>query len=164
MKIGDRVSVIDDDVRGTVTSVHGDWVVVKDEFGFTHRYDKKALVVYEVSLYDEVKTVPKKDSQKPNARKNLKPHPVLDLHFEKLVENPTDYDSVERLFIQKEKLIEKIEFCRKNRIRKLEIIHGIGDGVLQKMVHDYLSGQMNIEFEDHEFFYHQTGSVLITLK
>ncbi|MGZ5273790.1 MAG: hypothetical protein ACXWCA_05710 [Kaistella sp.] len=43
-------------------------------------------------------------------------------------------------------------------------MHGIGDGVLQRMVHDYLVGQTNLEFDDHDFFYHQRGSVMVTLR
>ena len=59
---------------------------------------------------------------------------------------------------------ETVAFCRANNLKKLEIIHGIGDGVLQRMVHDYLVGQTNLEFDDHDFFYHQRGSVMVTLR
>jgi hypothetical protein len=48
-----------------------------------------------------------------------------------LVKNPNDYDSFER-FIQKEKLMEVIEFCRKNNLKRLEIVHGIGDGTYRE--------------------------------
>jgi hypothetical protein len=41
MKIGDTVSVVDEDLSGVVTSVKGNIVVFKDEYGFTHQYPKK---------------------------------------------------------------------------------------------------------------------------
>ena len=63
---------------------------------------------------------------------------------------------------QSEKLIEKLEYCRSNNMKKLNIIHGIGDGVLQNMVHEVLQGFTGIEYEDHDFFYHSTGNVLVT--
>ena len=161
MKIGDQVSVIDEDLKGKVTSVNGEIIVFKDEHGFPHPYKKEKLVLQNPEIYEAVKAISKRETLKPISKKHNKNHLVLDLHFENLVKNPNDYDSFERLFIQKEKLIETFEFCRKNKIKELEIIHGIGDGVLQKMVHDFLIGQRNIDFEDDDFFYHSTGNVVV---
>ena len=128
------------------------------------KYQKEKLVLKNASIYEELGTVNKKVQTKSTSQKNPKIHKVLDLHFENLVKNPQEYDSFERLFIQKEKLIETLDFCRKNNLKKLEIIHGIGDGVLQKMVHDYLVGQTNIEFEESDFFYHSTGNVVVRFR
>ena len=164
MKIGDKVSAVDDDLKGTVTSVKGGVVVVKDAHGFTHHFKENKLVLQNPALYDQSPTVFKPEIAKPQSKKHNKKHLVLDLHFENLVKNASDYDAFERLFIQKEKLVETISFCRTNRLKKLEIIHGIGDGVLQKMVYDYLHSQTNLEFDDYDFFYHQRGSVLVTLR
>lgn len=164
MKIGDKVSVLDDDLKGVITSVKGEIAVFRDEHGFTHQYKKHQLVLQNPHLYENLKTVPKPEIRKPLSKRHHKNHLVLDLHFENLVKNPGEYDAFERIFMQKEKLIQTLDFCRKNNLKKLEIIHGIGDGVLQKMVHDYLLGQTNIDFEDHDFFYHQTGSVIVTLR
>lgn len=163
MKIGDKVSVIDEDLKGVITSIKGEIVVFKDNHGFTHQYKKTKVVLQNPEIYNLVKTVQKKESSKHVSKKHNKAHLVLDLHFENLVEKPGQFDSFERLFIQKEKLAETLEFCRRNNLKKLEVIHGIGDGVLQKMVHDYLSGQMNLEFEESDFFYHSTGSVMVKL-
>lgn len=164
MRIGDKVAAIDDDLKGVITSVKGDTVVFKDEHGFTHQFGKNQVVLQNPDIYKEVGTVQKPEISKPVSKKHNRKHLVLDLHFEHLVKNPSEYDAFERIFIQKEKLMETISFCRKNNLKKLEIIHGIGDGVLQKMVYDYLNAQTNLEFEDHDFFYHQTGSVMVTLR
>ncbi len=162
LKIGDKVSVIDDGLKGIITSVKNDIVVFKDEHGFTHQFRKEKLVLQNPSIYENVKPIQKYETSKSVSKKHNKKHLVLDLHFENLVKNPAEYDSFERLFIQKEKLLETLNFCRKNNLKKLEIIHGIGDGVLQKMVYDELSEQTNIEFDDHDFFYHQSGSVMVS--
>lgn len=164
MKIGDKISVIDDNLKGTITSVNGEVVVFKDEHGFTHKEKKEKLVLQDPEIYEHVPTVIKKETAKPRSKKHNRKHLVLDLHFENLVKNPSDYNAFERIFIQKEKLEETIAFCRNNNLKKLEIIHGIGDGVLQRMVHDYLTRQTNLEFDDHDFFYHQRGSVMVTLR
>lgn len=164
MKIGDKISVIDDALKGTITSLKGAVIVFRDEHGFTHQERKEKLVLQNPEIYENVPTVIKKETAKPLSKKHNRKHLVLDLHFENLVKNPADYDAFERIFIQKEKLEETIAFCRNNNLKKLEIIHGIGDGVLQRMVHDYLVGQTNLEFDDDDFFYHQRGSVMVTLR
>lgn len=161
MKIGDKVSVVDEDLDGIVTSVQGDLVHFQDEFGFVHQYSKQKLIERNVSIYENLKVEKKSEPRKPISKKHNRNHLVLDLHFEKLVENPSGYDGFERLFIQKEKLWETIEFCRKNNLKKLEIIHGVGDGVLQKMVHTVLESQTGLDFYNKEILHHQSGSVMV---
>ncbi|WP_299178647.1 Smr/MutS family protein [uncultured Chryseobacterium sp.] len=161
MKIGDKVSVVDEDLGGVITSVHGDMVVFKDEFGFTYQYSKEKLVPKNSSLYEDIKIVKKPEPKKNLSKKHQKNHLVLDLHFHNLVKNPNDYDSFERLFIQKEKLLEVLEFCRKNNLKRLEIVHGIGDGVLQKLVWDTLESQTRLDFYNKEILHHQSGAVMV---
>ncbi|WP_415325535.1 Smr/MutS family protein [Chryseobacterium sp. MMS23-Vi53] len=161
MKIGDKVSVVDEDLGGVVTSVKGNIVVFKDEYGFTYQYPKEKLVPKNTEFYENIKVVKKAEPQKTISKKHQRNHLVLDLHFPNLVKNPNDYDSFERLFIQKEKLLETLEFCRKHNLKRLEIVHGIGDGVLQKLVFDTLESQTNIDFYNKEILHHQSGAVMV---
>lgn len=161
MKIGDKVSVIDENLSGTITSVHGEKVVFADEHGFMHQYLSSKLVLQHSGIYDEMDIEQKFEISAPKSRRHAKNHFVLDLHFELLVDQPESYDSFERLFIQKEKLVKTLEFCKKNKIKKLEIIHGIGDGTLQKMVNDVLESQTNLEFHHNAVLQHQSGSVTV---
>lgn len=161
MKIGDSVSVIDEDLSGVITSVHGDMVVFKDEHGFTHRMAVSQIVQRNADWYDNIQNVEKFKEYKPKSKKHQRNHFVLDLHFEKLVDMPLDYDGFERLFIQKEKLLEALAFCRKNRLKKMEIIHGLGDGTLQKMVIDTLESQLGLDFYNKEILHHQSGAIMV---
>lgn len=161
MKIGDKVSVVDEDLGGVVTSVKGNIVVFKDEFGFTYQYPQEKLVPKNADLYDNIKIIKKNEPQKVVSKKHHKNVLVLDLHFHNLVKNPNDYDSFERLFIQKEKLEQTLSFCRKNNLKKLEIVHGIGDGVLQKIVWDTLESQTNLDFYNKEILHNQSGAVMV---
>lgn len=164
MKPGDRISLIDDDMKGTVTVVKGDMVTFVDEHGFTHEYPKNKVVFQNPELYEGKPVVKKEVPTTKKSKKHQQTLKVLDLHFENLVSNPAEHNAFERLLIQKEKLEEAMAYCRQNQFKKLEIIHGIGDGVLQHMVFDYLRGQTGIDFEDHDFFYHQTGSVMVRFR
>ncbi|MEY8761352.1 Smr/MutS family protein [Chryseobacterium tongliaoense] len=161
MKIGDQVSVVDEDLSGTITSVNGNIVVFKDEYGFTYQYPKEKLVPKNASLYENMKVVKKAEPQKTISKSHQKNPLVLDLHFHNLVKNPNDYDSFERLFIQKEKLLEVLAFCRKNHLKRLEIVHGIGDGVLQRLVWDTLESQTHLDFYNKEILHHQSGAVMV---
>lgn len=164
MKPGDRISLIDDDMKGTVTAVKGEMITFRDAHGFMHEYPKNKLVIRNPSLYEGKPVIKKAEPTVKRSKKHQQTHKVLDLHFENLVSNPAEHSAFERLLIQKEKLEEAMAYCRRNRLKKLEIIHGIGDGVLQNMVFEYLRGQTGIDFEDHDFFYHQTGSVMVRFR
>lgn len=162
VKIGDLVSVIDDDLKGKISAFKGNLVQIEDEHGFHYDIEKGKVVLHNHNIYDEISITVKKETSTKISKKNQTQPQSIDLHFEKLVNNPQNFESWERLMIQREKLIEKLEYCRSNNMKKLNIIHGIGDGVLQNMVHEVLQGFAGIEYEDHDFFYHSTGNVLVT--
>ncbi|WP_027384253.1 Smr/MutS family protein [Epilithonimonas caeni] len=159
MKIGDLVSVIDEDLKGKILTILGNQVKIEDEHGFTYNFSKDKLTIIDSDLYQNSPIVRKKETSKIVSKKHNRAPLKLDLHFNFLVKNPSDYDAFERLIIQKEKLLETIDFCRKNHIKNLLIIHGIGDGVLQRMVYDVLEGLTNVEYDSDGFFYHQSGNV-----
>ena len=161
MKIGDLVSVLNDNLAGRITSVHGETVVFQDTHGFNHQYLKSQLVLQNPSIYEGLKVELKKETPKKSSKKHNKKPLILDLHFENLVKDTGRYSSFERLFMQREKLMETLDFCRKNHLKNLEVIHGIGDGVLQKMVHDVLSAQTGLEFYNNAILHHESGSVTV---
>lgn len=159
MKVGDKVSVIDENMRGKVLTIIANEVKIEDEHGFTYNFSKEKLTILDADLYENSPIIKKNETSKVISKKHNKAPLKLDLHFDLLVKNPSDYDAFERLMIQREKLEETIDFCRKNHIKKLQIIHGIGDGILQKMVYDILEGLTNVEYDSDGFFFHQSGNV-----
>lgn len=161
MKIGDLIAVIDEDLEGTVTSVQGNIICFQDEHGFNYQYPQEKVVLREKELYEGIKIKNKFEYTQPKSKKNKKNELVLDLHFEKIAPSTQNYDSFERLFLQKEKLLEMLDFCRENKIKRLEIIHGIGDGTLQQLVWRTLESQVNIDFYNKEILHEQAGSVLV---
>lgn len=164
MKIGSKVSLIDEALEGHITSIHGNNVVFIDNHGFTHTVSKENVIVREDSLYNNIQIVEKTEVAQPKSVKHSKNQLTLDLHFENLVKTANQYNSFERLFIQKQKLLQTLDFCRDNSIKKLEIVHGIGDGTLQKMVHNVLESQTNLEFHNNAVLHQQSGSVTVFFK
>ena len=163
MKIGDRVSVIDEDLSGKIISILGDEIQLQDEHGFEYFFHQSRVVVQNEAFYHNIFVIQKEETTKNISKKHAKNEMVLDLHFDRLVKNPQEYDPWERLFIQKEKLQETLDFCRANKIKNLEIIHGLGDGTLQNMVYEVLKNSVHIEFEENEFFKHSSASVKVII-
>lgn len=161
MKIGDQVSHKNLDLRGVITSVNGSIVVIKDEHGFTHKLDKTDLVPDASSLFESLKVNDTKKEDQKTRHKSKKDYSTLDLHFDKLVEVPEFYDASERLHIQKTALLERIEFCKKNKISPLHIIHGLGQGVLQEMVIETLESKAFLEYRHTEVLKEQSASVIV---
>lgn len=164
MKIGDSVSVLDDQIKGKITAIKGDKISIEDQHGFIYDYNKNEVVSNESRIYEDIEIVKKPEFSKAISKKHDKNPFILDLHFEKLSKSRGKIDSFERLFLQKEKLLATLEYCRKNHLKKLEIIHGIGDGILQQMVYDVLESQTNIEFHNKEILHHQSATVLVYLR
>lgn len=52
MKIGDFVSVIDHDINGKIKSVQNDDVIIIDQYGFSHQFSKKDLIIRYKEFYD----------------------------------------------------------------------------------------------------------------
>ena len=45
MKIGDKVSVLDEDISGSITAISKDEITIIDSDGFEYQYYKKELVL-----------------------------------------------------------------------------------------------------------------------
>lgn len=164
MKIGDWITLVDEDLKAKIIAKKGEVLTVEDEYGFEQQFFTTEVIKIEPTLYDQTPIITKKEPEKKVSKKNKREILALDLHFDKLVDNPLEYSSWERLFIQKQKLQDTLDFCRQHRIRELEVIHGIGDGVLQEMVLEVLKGQMDVEYEEGNFFKHHTGSIMVRIK
>lgn len=77
------------------------------------------------------------------------------MHFDQLVQFPEKYEPWERIMIQKEKLIETLEYCEKI-LSKMKLFTVWVRGVLQEIVYDVLRGYTNSEYEENEFFKHSS--------
>lgn len=163
MKIGDLISVLDDTTTGKIISLTAGSALIRDEFGFTQEVQLSKIISREETFYQEIPVELKQDDFKIKSKKNVSQIRNLDLHFEKLVKNHLKFSAWERLEIQKETLKNELDYCKKNNIKKLNIIHGIGSGVLQQMVYDVLRSSTNILFEENDFFKDSSGNIVVAI-
>lgn len=164
MKTGDFISYLNERKTGTVVAINKDLITILDEHGFTEKVALNEIVLRDDSLYSRIAIEKKDEAIKIKSKKKSTATRTLDLHFHLLVKNPNSYSAQARLEIQKENLMDMLEYCKKNPIKKLNIIHGIGDGILQTMVFDILNGFAGIEYEDHNIFHQSSGNVEVTFR
>lgn len=147
-KVGDNVVVIDDIIKGKVTAVYPNKIVVEAEDGFSFDFLPKELVVIkqsqkELSKFSDIsnESLLEKINYKPTNRNTPKfktatkndqqPPMEVDLHIHHLIASVKGMDNYDMLNLQLNEAKHKLEFAIKNRIPKIVFIHGVGEGVLK---------------------------------
>ncbi|WP_136668178.1 Smr/MutS family protein [Flavobacterium sp. H122] len=160
---GDKVSVLDDNINGIVLKVSNNQVTVETEDGFELVFSEKELILIEPSTeldfskanFSAIKK--EKETPKPRSfvkeKKSRKDEMVLevDLHIEKLVSNAKGMNNYDILNIQTETAKRQIDFAIRNRIQKVVLIHGVGEGVLKAELDFLLNRYDNISFQEASF-------------
>lgn len=143
LEIGNKVAVIDANIRGVLVKVEGDLYFVKDTDGMEYGFLKSELVRIdadqnELSKYLDINNSLLKQKKLPQKKKKSffvkdKNEVVMevDLHAEKLVKSTRGMDNYDILSLQIQTAKRKLEYCVSKRISKLVLIHGVGEGVLK---------------------------------
>lgn len=149
IKIGDRVSLLDENVKGIVLSISGDEVDFIDSDGFERHCQKKELIIYDTELILDNSNNSHFAKNRPNKKKKKVANPnVIDLHSKNKYINPNEILS-NQLSVFKTQLNSAI----RARKPKVIFIHGEGEGILRKKIEQLLF-KNKISFSDapyHEF-------------
>lgn len=177
-RVGDHVSVLDEDINGTVLSVKNNEITIETEDGFLMTFFVKELIKLHNTnnLLNSIRSVDidkvQIDQSKPKSsqlavdRKNRSELsvPEFDLHIEKLVKNYRGMSNFDILTLQSETAKRHIEFAIRNRIPKIVFIHGVGEGILKAEL-DFLFGRYaNITFEDANYQKYGLGATVVCFK
>lgn len=164
MKIGDKVSVLDDATIGVITNIENFNVTIMTSDGFELDFHKKELIVMDGSMsrknlggMDINAILSEKQQRKPGSSKRVKPKERLqpamevDLHIHQLVQKSKNLSNFDMLTIQLETAKRQLEFAISKRIQRVVFIHGIGEGVLRTEL-EYLFGRYeNLKFYDADY-------------
>ena len=175
---GDKVSVLDEAINGTVVSVKNSEVLIETEDGFMMTFlVNELLKIQDTSnLMNSIKRIDLdevvKEKTEPKPRSFVKEKkdkrdvgvPEFDLHIEKLVPNKRGMSNYDILTLQTETAKRHIEFAIRNRIPKIVFIHGVGEGILKAEL-DFLLGRYDgIDFQDANYQKYGLGATEVYIR
>ena len=151
-KIGDTVSVVDEDINGVIIQIKDDSIILQTSDGFDMQFDISEVIKTEhfnskLLMATDLDTViaEKEQSQKPKSvrvkpKERSLPAMEVDLHIHQITTSNKHMSSFEMLNLQLDTARHKLEFAIKKRIQKIVFIHGVGEGVLKTEL-EYLFGR-----------------------
>jgi len=172
MKIGDKVSAVDDSVNGVITGINGNLITINSDDDFELQYSVKELVVVEgiqlekeinssqiaLAISEKQETKPKKATKVKPKERNLPPMEV-DLHINQLVKNSKRMSNYDMLSIQLDTAKRQLDFAIGKRIQKIVFIHGVGEGVLRAELEFLFRRYEHLKFYDANFQKYGRGAV-----
>ena len=171
MKIGDKVSVLDEDVSGKIIAVIGDVITIIDTDGFEAQYAKKELVTdnftvseFEMTPHNISDIISEKQSKKNTNSKRIKPKVrnlppmVVDLHIHQLISKSKGLNNFEMLTIQLDEAKRQLNFAISKKIQRIVFIHGVGEGVLRIELEYLFKRYENLKFYDADYQKYGVGA------
>lgn len=166
LEVGNRVTVLDEAIYGTVSQIEGNTVFIETDDGFVLDFQVHELLklyendtlksqVFSEHSFSEVLSE-KEESRK---RKSIKVKPKdrnqpameVDLHSHKLTENERHLSNYDILTLQLDTAKRQLEFAMSKRIQKIVFIHGVGEGVLKMELETLFGRYDNVKYYDADF-------------
>jgi len=151
IKLGDSVSILDENIKGKVLAINGNEILIIDSDGFERTCQVKELIIYDSELaidtFINAKLPEKKQSKQKKVVSNSN---IIDLHSKNKYLNQNE--------ILKNQLTVfkfQLNLAIRNRKPKTTFIHGEGEGILRKRIEKILA-KNGITYSDapyHEFGY-----------
>ena len=161
LRIGDKVEVLDEAIKGFVIGLKDAMVQIETEDGFEMEYEPSQLVKIEgkidVSNYDIAKIKKEKHQAKERKKVRIKskdrnaPKMEVDLHIHQLTNTTRGMNNFDMLNLQLETAKRQLEFAMRKRIQKVVFIHGVGEGVLKEELKYLFNRYDNVSFYDAEY-------------
>lgn len=174
LKIGDKVSVLDEAISGIVSKIEGKTVFIESEDGFLLDFqvnellkldDKdilKSRIFSEHSFRDvlsEKEQNTKRKSVKIKPKDRNQPAMEVDLHIHNLTENQRHLSNYDMLTLQLDTAERQLDFAISKRIPKIVFIHGVGEGVLKMELATLFGRYDNVKYYDADFKKYGLGAM-----
>ncbi|QDO94781.1 DNA mismatch repair protein MutS [Formosa sediminum] len=172
-KKGDTVSVLDENMSGTVLKISGSTVSVETSEGFVLNFESHELIkiktdtqidaqLFNASSLSEV--ISEKEEYKPKKSVRVKPkerfEPTMevDLHIHNLTKSTKNMGNYDMLTLQLDTAKHKLEYAIKHRIQKIVFIHGVGEGVLRTELEYLFNRYDNLKYYDANYQKYGVGA------
>ena len=164
VKVGDKVSFLDDVGMGVVLELEDDQVLILRDDGFEEWVSQHQVIPYKPL---NINSIVQKDTiaRKQTPRIKPKERGVIekDLHIHELLEVSKHLNNYEMLQLQLNTARQTIEKARRANAKKLVLIHGVGAGRLRSELHKLLKSMDNLSFYDADFLKYGVGATEIDL-
>jgi hypothetical protein len=87
----------------------------------------------------------------------------VDLHIEELIDSHSGLTNAQILAIQLERFEKEMEYCLSNNMRKLIVIHGVGNGKLKQEITAILKSMDGISYHDASYKHYGFGATEILI-
>lgn len=88
----------------------------------------------------------------------------VDLHIEELVDNLSGLSNYEMLSIQLEKVEKEVDLALQSGVKKLILIHGVGNGRLKMEIHKILKEMKGVTFQDASYKEYGFGATQVNFR
>lgn len=170
-EIGDKVSLIDENLNGTIKAIADNSVLVAIEDGFDLEVNLMQIVPYRKLDFSmpNINNLKREKNDNPKPKKaskssKKKTYIEFDLHIDKLHPNWKTLDKSNYLNYQISAAQGKLDFAIKKRIPHFVFIHGVGEGVLKQELHTVLGRYDFLIFEDAPYYKYGLGATLVSYK
>lgn len=169
-QIGDKVSVLDDDISGIIVEIKNDNIGVETSDGFILEFKSNELIksksfssdIFTNDNLDDVIKEKEHHSVKQSVRKKPKernlPTMEVDLHIHKLTGSNKRMSNYDMLTLQLDTAKRQLEFAMRKRIQKVVFIHGVGEGVLKMELETLFRRYENIKYYDADLQKYGNGA------
>lgn len=174
-KVGEKVTFLKESGYGVVKSFKNEHTaVISDDTGFDREFPVNELVKiygdqsnaigddFDANLVEEHIDSSSSANDVDDVRK-YNDYWEIDLHIHEILESELGLSNKEMLDHQVYALRRFYRKAREKRIRKIIIIHGVGQGVLRNEVRDFLDGQEGLEVYDADFREYGKGATAVEL-
>lgn len=152
-KIGDIVSVLDEDMKGKIIRIVFHKITIEDEDGFDFTYPANKIVPCTIfsndkEIEDKIdKIIQEKEnyhSDTQSKKKVEKESIEIDLHINAITDHSKYLTNYEMLCMQLDTAKAALNKANPNKTKSIIFIHGIGKGKLKKELEDYLKKEQYI--------------------
>ena len=176
-KVGQKVTFLHETGGGKIIKIEGVNYFVEDETGFDRPFLENELAAIHGTDY-RLNDIENLDLTEDNTITTQK-HQVLserqtgtskaldfweiDLHIEEITESHRGLSNFEILSKQVSEFRYFFKKAKEQRVSKLVVIHGVGEGVLKEEIRSYLGKQSGVEFYYADFREYGKGATTIEL-
>lgn len=178
-QIGEKVSFLYEKGTGIIVRFDvNNFIVVCNEDGFDRQFRANELAKIHGTEYhlpdDQVAQINEDDtiskmhhrifSETPTGAKRPMDVWELDLHIESLIDSHKGMSNTEILNIQLKEMRSFFKKAQQKHIRKLVLIHGVGEGILKEEVRSFLAKQEGVEYFDADFREYGKGATTAEIR